>query len=195
MARKEDIMIRRRKKVSPSTSAPTDNAASVAEEETAPRRRKRRRSRRMGYRILALSAVAVIAALIIANWDVTNPEYVWTWVRLQVTGGDVGDGFPREIEGNTVRDMQPVGRQLSVVTDDYVLMYNKTAGETVRRTCSYAKPSLSVAGKYALIAEIGGLDYRSACIRVFEAMEAVEKQKQSDEKMSVVQYALKQLGK
>ena len=46
-----------------------------------------------------------------------------------------------------------------------------------------------------LIAEIGGMDYRSACIRVFEAMEAVEKQKQSDEKVSVVQYALKQLGK
>ena len=46
-----------------------------------------------------------------------------------------------------------------------------------------------------LISEIGGLDYRSACIRVFEAMEAVEDQKQSDEKVSVVQYALKQLGK
>ena len=46
-----------------------------------------------------------------------------------------------------------------------------------------------------LISEIGGLDYRSACIRVFEAMEAVENQKQSDEKVSVVQYALKQLGK
>ena len=46
-----------------------------------------------------------------------------------------------------------------------------------------------------LISEIGGLDYRSACIRVFEAMEAVESQKQSDEKISVVQYALKQLGK
>ena len=46
-----------------------------------------------------------------------------------------------------------------------------------------------------LISEIGGMDYKSACIRVFEAMEAVEKQKQSDEKVSVVQYALKQLEK
>jgi len=46
-----------------------------------------------------------------------------------------------------------------------------------------------------LISEIGGLDYQSACIRVFEAMEAVENRKQSDEKISVVQYALKQLGR
>lgn len=155
MARREDILIKRRKKVVP-TSVPTD--AEEREEDARPNRsqKKRRRKRRTLIRVAVLAVVALLAALIIANWDVTNPEYVWTWIRLQVTGGDVGDGFPREIEGNTVRDMESVGHQLVVLTDDYLLMYNKTAGETVRRSCSYAQPSLSVAGKYALIAEIGG---------------------------------------
>jgi len=45
-----------------------------------------------------------------------------------------------------------------------------------------------------LIAEIGGLDYHTACLKVFEAMEASENS-QSEEKVSVVQYALKQLGR
>lgn len=155
MARKEDVMIRRRRKVDPSDTA--EPAASSESDRSSIRRYgKRRRTRRRWIRILALAVTAILVALIIANWDVTNPEYVWTWVRLQVTGGDVGDGFPREMEGNTVQDMEPVGRQLAVVTDDYLLMYNKTAGETVRRPCSFANPALSVAGKYALVAEIGG---------------------------------------
>ncbi len=47
-----------------------------------------------------------------------------------------------------------------------------------------------------LIMEIGGMDYRSACIKVFEAMETIEKtRKPSDEKVSAVQYVLKELGK
>ncbi|MBO4647942.1 MAG: sugar phosphate isomerase [Lentisphaeria bacterium] len=45
-----------------------------------------------------------------------------------------------------------------------------------------------------LIAEIGGLDYRTACIRVFEAMEAIAKLPPSSEKVSAVQYALKELA-
>ena len=47
-----------------------------------------------------------------------------------------------------------------------------------------------------LIAEIGGMDYKSACVRLFEAMEAIEStRKQSDEKVSAVQYALNRLEK
>ena len=45
-----------------------------------------------------------------------------------------------------------------------------------------------------LIAEIGGLDYRTACIRVFEAMESIAKLPPSSEKVSAVQYALKELA-
>ena len=47
-----------------------------------------------------------------------------------------------------------------------------------------------------LIAEIGGMDYRTACIKVFEAMETIEQtRKKSDEKMSAVQFVLKQMGR
>ena len=47
-----------------------------------------------------------------------------------------------------------------------------------------------------LIAEIGGMDYRSACIRLFEAMETLEQtRKRSEEKTSAVQYVLRQLGR
>lgn len=47
-----------------------------------------------------------------------------------------------------------------------------------------------------LIAEIGGMDYQSACMKVFEAMEIIENtRKPSDEKVSAVQYVLKDLGR
>lgn len=47
-----------------------------------------------------------------------------------------------------------------------------------------------------LISEIGNLDYQTACIKVFEAMEAIENtRKPSDEKASAVQYVLKELGR
>jgi len=39
------------------------------------------------------------------------------------------------------------------------------------------------------------MDYRSACIKVFEAMEAIGQTRRSEEKMSAVQYALRQLGR
>ncbi|MBP1583297.1 MAG: hypothetical protein J6866_05020, partial [Victivallales bacterium] len=44
-----------------------------------------------------------------------------------------------------------------------------------------------------LLAEIGGLDYRTACLKLFEAREAIENTSQTEEKQSAVQYALKQL--
>ena len=45
-----------------------------------------------------------------------------------------------------------------------------------------------------LISEIAGVDYRTACLKLFEAMEAIENTgKPSDEKVSAVQYVLKQL--
>ena len=47
-----------------------------------------------------------------------------------------------------------------------------------------------------LIMEIGGMDYQTACMKVFEAMEIIENtRKPSDEKVSAVQYVLKELGK
>jgi len=45
-----------------------------------------------------------------------------------------------------------------------------------------------------LISEIGGMDYRTACIRVFEAMEAIAALPPGQEKVSAVQYALKELA-
>ena len=47
-----------------------------------------------------------------------------------------------------------------------------------------------------LIMEIGGMDYQTACRKIFEAMEIIENtRKPSDEKVSAVQYVLKELGR
>lgn len=47
-----------------------------------------------------------------------------------------------------------------------------------------------------LISEIGGLDYKESCIRLFEAVEELESiHTASDEKVSAVQFVLKKLGR
>ena len=159
MARKEDIVVRRRKKVDGAARSRARDAHSEEYEAPSERRSRHRRKkyrRQFWLRLIAVVVIAALALTVWLNWDVMNPEYVWTWVKLQATGGDTGDGYPLSIEGNTVVDMDTVGHQLCVLTDSYLLMYNSTAGETVRRPCAYATPALDTAGKYALIAEVGG---------------------------------------
>ena len=47
-----------------------------------------------------------------------------------------------------------------------------------------------------LISEIGGLDYKESCIRLFEAVEELESSRvASSEKVSAVQHVLRKLGR
>ena len=47
-----------------------------------------------------------------------------------------------------------------------------------------------------LICEIGNVDYKTACIKIYEAIEELERtHKESEEQVSVVQYVLKNLKK
>lgn len=153
MSRKEEqIRVRTKgKSYVPRKKQATD---AKAEETAAPRRK--RRKRRLWWRVLVVALVCVALFLVWKNWDTLNPVSAWDWLSLQITGGAKGDGFPHTLEGSTVLQMQPVKNRLALLTDNALVLLNGTAGETARRTHSFARPQMSVAGEYVLLCEVGG---------------------------------------
>ncbi len=129
-----------------------EEAARVAAEKRAARQKKPK----LKKRLIILAVVVALVALIWIKWDVLNPSNVWTWLNMAITGGETGDGFPTEMEGSNVIAMKPVGNYLSLVTQNTLTVYNKSAGNVVSRTHSFSDPLVDTSGNRILLAEIGG---------------------------------------
>lgn len=134
-----------------------------AEQEQDTFKQKRSRKRRGGLRMLVrvmivLVALAVLIALAV-NWKDLAPDSFVAWVEDAV-GGTTGGSYPVSLDGDNVADMQEVGGNLVMLTDTATVYYNEHGGESVRRTCSYAKPLLRVNDKYVLLLETGGYRFR-----------------------------------
>lgn len=172
MAKKRDVRMRRTGSPSAasantsstgsfSISSEVDEAAKAAAE----KRRQRSRKPRTRRRLILFGIVAVLVLLAWLNWDSLNPQSVWTWLSVTVTGGETGDGYPAPIEGSSVVSMAPVDRYLAVLTDNTLDVYNRTAGKALSFTHNYANPLLDTAGGRILIAELGG---RRVCVKTVD---------------------------
>ena len=175
MAQKRDVRVRRvratssgspkaaehTKSESFSISSEVDEAAKAAAE----KRRQRSRKPRTRRRLILLGVVAMFVLVIWLNWDSLNPQSVWSWLSLTVTGGETGDGYPAQIEGSRVVSMAPVDRYVAVLTDNTLDVYNRTAGKALSFTHNYASPYLDTAGGRILIAELGG---RRVCVKTVD---------------------------
>lgn len=133
------------------------------DEEHASASRKRTKKRGGGLRMLVrvmlvLVALAAFIALMI-NWKDLAPDSFVAWVE-DVVGGTTGGTYPVSITGDNVVDMQEVGGNLVMLTDTATVYYNEHGGESVRRTCSFARPLLRVNDKYVLLLETGGYRFR-----------------------------------
>lgn len=134
-----------------------------AEQEQDTFKQKRSRKRRGGLRMLVrvmivLVALAALIALAV-NWKDLAPDSFVAWVE-DVVGGTTGGSYPVSLDGDNVADMQEVGGNLVMLTDTATVYYNEHGGESLRRTCSYAKPLLRVNDKYVLLLETGGYRFR-----------------------------------
>lgn len=182
MADKRDLKINKRKITSegePSpmaweTSAkrkpprPKRKAAAKAEssvEEAAsdvPARTKRKKKRssnvRLVVRVLSFLAAAAIVVTVWRYWDTLAPRNLMFWIEQ--TFSSKGDGYPVEISGNSVLDMQEVQGYLVLLTDTSLVSLGPSGGEVMRRQHNYSDPILLSAGKYMLVAEVGGKRFR-----------------------------------
>ena len=166
MAKKRDVRARRTSAEPTGSSAETESFSissevDAAAKAAAERRRQRSRKPRLKRRLIIFGILALLVLVVWLNWDSLNPQSVWTWLSVTVTGGETGDGYPAQIEGSSVVSMAPVDRYLAVLTDNTLDVYNRTAGKALSFTHNFASPQLDTAGGRILIAELGG---RRVCV-------------------------------
>ncbi len=145
-----------RHRIQKSYSRPTDK-----EEESTPRKKTKKRGGGLKMLVRVMLVLVVLAAFIALaiNWKDLAPDSFVAWVE-DVVGGTTGGTYPVSITGDNVVDMQEVGGNLVMLTDTATVYYNEHGGESVRRTCSYARPLLRVKDKYVLLLETGGYRFR-----------------------------------
>lgn len=156
MATKRDLTIKKRR-IRPE-----------AEEQPEKKKgRKKPKKRRYGrtmlwpilFRLLLVTAVVMLGVLIWRNWDRLAPSAVVEWMDRLVTGGEGGDGYPVDITGSSVVEMESFGSHAAVLTDTSLVLYNTAGAQTMERTHTYTNPSLETADKYLLVTELGGKRY------------------------------------
>lgn len=160
MARQNDVRIRKtRVKTATESSAQREyenDEIESAARSAAERRSQRNRKPKSKKKWIVLAIIVVLVAIVWLRWDIFNPQSVWNWITVSVTGGESGDGFPTEAEGSSVIKMDVVSNQLALLTGNELTIYNKSAGVAYTRNHSFASPILSTAGNHILLAEMGG---------------------------------------
>ncbi|NLN81692.1 MAG: hypothetical protein GX136_04010 [Clostridiales bacterium] len=155
MAVKRDTTIRRRKPPRPSTEDAQSNPDGPT---LTPVRRRRRRN----PFLRALARLTVVAVLIFCgvllwqNWDLIEPESVIYWINDKLAGGQSGDGFPVDINGSSVLNMEKTKDGLALLTDTSLVVFNQKGGEVFRRQHGFSNPILRTNGRWLLMADVGG---------------------------------------
>ncbi len=122
-------------------------------------RKRRSPAKQMLIRLAVVSAVLLLFFTVWQNWEQIAPEAVLDWADTQFGDGE-GDGYPYAISGNTVAGMGQVGSYLTVLTDSSLQFLNANATCVEQRPNTLSDPFLVAAGRYALVAEIGGNRFR-----------------------------------
>ena len=130
------------------------------EQSDRPRRRRRYNSNlRLLMRVLLVVALALCVYALFANWKDIAPDRFVSWVQ-DVVNGTAGGTWPASMSGMTVTDMEEVGGNMVLLSDNATVYYNSEGGESVRRTYAYAKPLMKVNDRYVLLMETGGKRFR-----------------------------------
>ena len=111
---------------------------------------------RFFFRLLIVAAVILVIVLIWRNWNKIAPEAILDWSEIRFGDAEIGAGFPTAVEGNNVVSMGEVGQHFAVLSDTNLMFYNTSATRVVTRPHSFSSPVMHTAGKYVLLAEIGG---------------------------------------
>ncbi len=156
-SKKKIIQAKKKEEAKPAVAMTVDETE-AADIPLPTRRKKKTNVRRLVKRIIAFVLAAFLAVTVWRNWDNLAPGNLMFW--LEQTFAPPGDGFPVEISGNTVLDVQQVQGYMVLLTDTSVVAFNDRGGEVMRRQHNYSKPILITDGAYMLVVEQGGTRFR-----------------------------------
>lgn len=154
-------VVRSKRDPEPSSSSVTMtmDETEAADIPVQPRRKKRfSAGRRLLVRLVTLLVAIAVVLTVWQHWDSLAPRNLMFWIEQTFSAS--GDGFPVEISGNTVLDVQEVQSYMVLLTDTSLVAFNANGGEVMRRQHNYSDPILIANGRYMLVAEIGGKRFR-----------------------------------
>ncbi len=163
MADRESFKVRRRKtrqKTDTRAKKKAQEKANLVDASSQTTTRTKRKNTRMKRTVIRLATVAVAVLLIVViavNWNNLSPTNIQDWVSDMFASQ--GDGYPVEMDGSSVAAMKEVSNSLAVLTDTSLVMMNRNGGENYRWSVNYSKPLFRTAGRYVLVAELGGTRY------------------------------------
>lgn len=115
---------------------------------------RRRARRRMAFRLTALVAVCALLFLLWQNWEVLAPDRLMDNLQ-DLVGSGIGS-YPVDISGSNVQQIARSKDYTVVLSDSYLTYLDSSGAEANRYPCTYPSAMLSHAGKYVLLAELGG---------------------------------------
>lgn len=129
------------------------------------RKRRKRKERRVPgwvYRVIVILILSVVGMLLWLNRSNLTPANIVDWVQTQVVGMGIGDGFPVKITGTVVSpgNFKSSNKDLVMVGDTGLSVYNSSAKQTVSRQHSFSCPVMKVNGTRVLIYNLGGKGYQ-----------------------------------
>ena len=154
MADHESFKVRRRKT---RQKASTRKKTAKTVESASQTKRNTGRIKHLWFRLAALVLAALVVLLIAVNWDNVSPANIGDW--LSDVFSTSGDGYPVETDGSSIATMKEVNHSLVLLTDTSLTMLNRNGGEKHRFALNYSESLLRAAGKYTLVAELGGTRY------------------------------------
>ncbi len=142
-----------------------DRHAEEIAKRRAKRREKQNRARKIPgwvYKIILILILSVVGMLLWFNRQNLAPDRVMEWVQDRVVGIGVGDGFPQTIAGTVVepKNFLSVNRELVMVSDTDLSIYNSTAKILASRQHSFSEPVMKTNGSRTLIYNLGGTGYQ-----------------------------------
>ncbi|MBS5622592.1 MAG: hypothetical protein KHW69_06095 [Clostridium sp.] len=142
-----------------------DRHAEQIAKRRAKRREKQKRTHKIPgwvYKIILILILSVVGMLLWFNRQNLAPDRVMEWAQDRVVGIGVGDGFPQPIAGTVVepKNFLSVNKELVVVSDTDLSIYNSTAKVLASRQHSFSEPVMKTNGSRTLIYNLGGTGYQ-----------------------------------
>lgn len=113
------------------------------------------------YQVAVVLVVLVVGLAVWMNRTNLSPENIGSWLKLQVTGADTGDGFPVQITGSEVLEANflAYGGNAVALSDTALCVLDSTGREEASLRHSLNNPVLQAAGGRFLLYNSGSTGY------------------------------------
>ncbi len=113
------------------------------------------------YQVAVILLALVVGLSIWMNRTNLSPENIGAWLKLQVTGAEIGDGYPVQITGSEVADANFLAQNGNAVilSDTALTILNPTGRDELSLRHSLNNPVLQGAGGRFLLYNSGSTGY------------------------------------